>query len=169
MSFLLYRFTSKFSLYRPSLLYFLCTRWQSSSAKLNFHMCLFLSLSLLFICLFLFIFMMFQLLHNFFLSIWGPEIWFRAWKKKVQFITSLRAAKSIKGSEHTGDKSSWFQSCMVFFLYSKSVDSSRKKTLQFNYTATRASSDAKQIKLIWITFRSVLILVKYRLNAKKCF
>lgn len=59
---------------------------------------------------------------------------------------------------------------MGFFLYSKSVDSStRKKTLQFNYTATRASSDAKQIKLICVTFRSVLVLVKYRLDAKKCF
>jgi len=56
-----------------------------------------------------------------------------------------------------------------FFFIQNQSTALGKKTLQFNYTATRASSDAKQIKLICVTFRSVLVLVKYRLNAKKCF
>ena len=55
-----------------------------------------------------------------------------------------------------------------FFPYLKSVDSSRKNVLQFNYTAKRTSSGAKQIKLICaaLSFRFSLSEIPFRRQKK---
>lgn len=58
--------------------------------------------------------------------------------------------------------------CFFFFPYLKSVDSSRKNILQFNYTAKRASSGAKQIKLICValSFRFSLSEIPFKRQKK---
>lgn len=119
MSFLLYRFTSKHSLYRPSLLLITSYALVDRVVQLNrIFTCAFFFLCpcYLFVYFYLFIFLMFQLLQNFFLSIWGPEMRFRAWKKKFSLSFHLGQRKVLKALNPPEIKVANFNHAWVFFF-----------------------------------------------------
>lgn len=79
-------------------------------------MCLFLSLSLLFICLFLFIFMMFQLLHNFFFISEVQKYDFELEKKKFSLSLHLGQRKVLKALNTPEIKVANFNHAWFFFF-----------------------------------------------------